>query len=337
MTNLISKHILTEKDVHFMSETERLYRNEMTIVYAKKKNDQYYIENNDNDDEDQNFESQNFESQNFESENQNFESENEIFDQEKINLEEINQEFFQEENQLIVYQQKSAVLYAQTLRNEIIQNLKQSIDNVKLLKSMINLLIKTSKINQSSTIIEIKSESDSASKIKQISSSFSNMKVKKIEKNNQKIFHQSKFKENLQFNQIELNATLKTSATHDAHAQAFIQKIQSATSTQKIQSTTFTQKIQSAITTLKIQSTIDETNIISQKMNRIKRIKKVVHSMTLKQVKAARNYYFKESTNDSQRIQKETKDVFLKNHKNDISLESTNYKHSHFSKLKQII
>ena len=57
MTNLISRHILTEKDVHFMSETKRLYRNKKTIVYAIKKNDHIYIE--DNDDENQNFESEN--------------------------------------------------------------------------------------------------------------------------------------------------------------------------------------------------------------------------------------------------------------------------------------
>ena len=94
MTNLISRHILIEKNVHFMSETEKLYRNKKTIVYAIKKNDHFYIENNDDENQnfeskDQNFESkdQNFESkdQNFESENQNFESENEIFDQKSLN------------------------------------------------------------------------------------------------------------------------------------------------------------------------------------------------------------------------------------------------------------
>ena len=78
-------------------------------------------------------------------------------------------------------------------------------------------------------------------------------------------------------------------------------------------------------------------------MNRIKRMKKTAHSMTLKQVKsAARNYYFKESieknsTSNFQRTQKEIKNVSLKNHRNNISFESTNYKHSHFSELKQII
>ena len=34
-----------------MFKIERLYRNEETFDYAKKKNDQYYIENNDHDDE----------------------------------------------------------------------------------------------------------------------------------------------------------------------------------------------------------------------------------------------------------------------------------------------
>ena len=48
-----------------MTETEKMYRNEETFDYAKMKNNQFYIENNDDDDEI------------FES----FESENEIFDQ----------------------------------------------------------------------------------------------------------------------------------------------------------------------------------------------------------------------------------------------------------------
>ena len=245
-----------------MFETKKLYRNEKTIVYAKKKNDHFYIENNDN--ENQNFESknqdfesenQNFESenQNFESENQNFESENEIFDQKNLN-------------------QNSHQILAQTIKNEIIQNLKQSIDVVvKLLKSMLNLFIETSKVDQSSRIIEIESKSDS--KIKEIS--VSNMKEKKIEIDNSKILQLliSKFEKNLQFNQIEFNATLKTFATHDAHAQASIQKIQSAI---------FIQKIQSTISTQKIQSTIHETNVIFQKMNKIKRMKKEVHAVTLK-------------------------------------------------------
>ena len=51
MINLISRHILSKKDVHFMTETEKLYRNKKTFDYAKKKNDQFYIENNDDDDE----------------------------------------------------------------------------------------------------------------------------------------------------------------------------------------------------------------------------------------------------------------------------------------------
>ena len=82
--------------------------------------------------------------------------------------------------------------------------------------------------------------------------------------------------------------------------------------------------------------------------------------MTLKQVKsdeisayyitfscftAARNYYSKESTrnstNDFQDTQKETKSMSIKNHRDDISLKSTNYnqmlKHSHSSRFKQII
>ena len=79
MANLVSGHILTEKGVHFMSETGRLYRNETTIVYAIKKNDHFYIENNDDDDQD-------------------FESEDENFDQ-------------KEENQ-IVFHQKSSVSYS---------------------------------------------------------------------------------------------------------------------------------------------------------------------------------------------------------------------------------
>ena len=67
MTNLISRHIVSERDVYFMSKIERLYRNEKTFDNAKKKNNQYYIENNDDDDEI------------FES-SKNFESENKIFD-----------------------------------------------------------------------------------------------------------------------------------------------------------------------------------------------------------------------------------------------------------------
>ena len=298
-----------------MSETKKLYRNEKTIVYAKKKNDHFYIENNDDENQnfeskDQNFESenQNFESenQNFESENQNFESENKIFDQKNLN---------QDNHQILT----------QTAENEIIQNLKQSIDVVvKLLKSMLNLLIETSKVDQFSRIIEIESKSNS--EIKEISAS--NMKEKKIEIDNSKVLQlfTSKSEENLQFNQIEFNAILKIFATHDAHAQASIQKIQSTISIQKIQSATFTQKI---------QSTIHETNVIFQKVNKIKRIKKKIYAVTLKQIKS--ESIKKNSTNIFQNIRKKTECVFLKNYKNDISFESTNYKHLHFSEFKQII
>ena len=52
-----------------MIEIEKLYRNKKPFEYAKKKNDQFYIENNDDDDEEQNFESK----------YQYFESENQIF------------------------------------------------------------------------------------------------------------------------------------------------------------------------------------------------------------------------------------------------------------------
>ena len=34
-----------------MTETERMYRNEKIFDYAKKMNDQFYIEKNDDDDE----------------------------------------------------------------------------------------------------------------------------------------------------------------------------------------------------------------------------------------------------------------------------------------------
>ena len=94
MTNLISKYIFLKKDVHFMTEIERMYRNEKTFNYVKKKNNQFYIENNDDDDEI------------FES----FESENEIFDQKDEN-----QEFFQKENQeesQIVFYQNSFISYS---------------------------------------------------------------------------------------------------------------------------------------------------------------------------------------------------------------------------------
>ena len=47
ITNLISKHILLKKDVYFMTEIERLYRNKKTSNCTKKKNNQFYIENND--------------------------------------------------------------------------------------------------------------------------------------------------------------------------------------------------------------------------------------------------------------------------------------------------
>ena len=84
-----------------MSKTERLYRNKATFNYVKTKNNRYYIENNDNDNEEQNFESKH---QSVES----FESKNEIFDEE-----EENQEFFQEENQIVLHQsqQESVILY----------------------------------------------------------------------------------------------------------------------------------------------------------------------------------------------------------------------------------
>ena len=77
-----------------MTKTERLYRNKKTFNYAKMKNDQFYIENNDDDDEI------------FES----FESENEIFDQKNEN-----QEFFQKENQeksQIVLHQNNSISYS---------------------------------------------------------------------------------------------------------------------------------------------------------------------------------------------------------------------------------
>ena len=151
MTKLISRHILFKKDVHFMTETERLYRYEKTFDRAKKKNDQFYIENNDDNDEKKSFES--------------FESENEIFDQKDEN-----QEFFQEENQIVFYQkeQNSSVSYStyysqisfdvkwkttqnwhQILAhagNEIIQNLEKSIQKIKISDDK-----KTSKTNECET------------------------------------------------------------------------------------------------------------------------------------------------------------------------------------------
>ena len=85
ITNLISKHILSKKDIHFKTKTERLYRNEKNFDYAKKKNNQFYIDNNDDDDE-----------------KQNFESENEIFEQKEEN---------QEKREIVLYQNNS-VLYS---------------------------------------------------------------------------------------------------------------------------------------------------------------------------------------------------------------------------------
>ena len=66
-----------------MTETERLYRNKKTFNYAKKKNCQFYIENNDDDDKEQNFES--------------FKSEKEE-----------NQKFLQKENQIVFHRNDSA-------------------------------------------------------------------------------------------------------------------------------------------------------------------------------------------------------------------------------------
>ena len=52
MINLVLRHILFERNVHFMSETERLYRYKKTFDYAKKQNDQYYVEIKNDDDKD---------------------------------------------------------------------------------------------------------------------------------------------------------------------------------------------------------------------------------------------------------------------------------------------
>ena len=101
----------------------------------------------------------------------------------------------------------------------------------------------------------------------------------------------------LRSNHIEFSATsakLATSRSSKIAYQSFIKR-----------RTTSIQEIRLAI---------DETNIISQKVNRIKRKKKLAHAMTMKQVKsdeisayhtalscfiAARRYYFKESTKKS--------------------------------------
>ena len=65
------------------------------------------------------------------------------------------------------------------------------IDVAKLLKSIIELLIEISNIEQDARIIEIESESDSDLKVEQLLSLSSNMKEKEIElKDNQNVFHQ---------------------------------------------------------------------------------------------------------------------------------------------------
>lgn len=69
-----------------MTEAERLYRNEKTFNYAKK-NDQFYIKNNNDDDKEQNFES--FES--FENENEKFNQKEENQDKSQIVLHQMNQ------------------------------------------------------------------------------------------------------------------------------------------------------------------------------------------------------------------------------------------------------
>ena len=290
-----------------MSETERLYRNEKTIAYAKKKNGQYYIENND--DEDQDSESKD---QDSESENQNSESENEIFDQKDLN---------QAENQLIVHQQDNAVIKQATKDcNQILTHAKDEI--IQNLESMVDLPIEASKIDQPSTITEIESDSE----IEEISTS--NQKEKEVEKDNPKVLQllTPEPVENLQSSQIGPSAAPKTPAAHDAHAQALIQEIQSATPTQEIQSATTTQEIQSAI---------DEANIIPQGVDRTKRVRKEAHAVALKQAKS--EPIKENSTNTSQDIRKEAECASPKNHKDDISLESTNYKHSHSSGPKQVI
>ena len=124
MTNLISKHILIEKDVHFMSETKRLYRNEKTIVYAIKKNDHFYIKNNDD-------------------ENQNFESENENFDKSTVLYSAYYSQTFSDVKQRTTQNWHQILAHAE---NEIIQNLEKSIQEIKISNDK-----KTSKTNECET------------------------------------------------------------------------------------------------------------------------------------------------------------------------------------------
>ena len=133
MANLVSGHILSENGVHFMSKTGRLYRNEKTFAYAKKKNGHFYIEDNDD-------------------KYQDSESENEIFDQ-------------KEENQIVLhsfvsysayYSQTSSNVKQRTTQdwhqilahagNEVIQNLEKSVQEVKISDDK-----KTSKTNECET------------------------------------------------------------------------------------------------------------------------------------------------------------------------------------------
>ena len=215
------------------------------------------------------------------------------------------------------------------------------IDVVKLLKSMIKQLIKISRIQEVSRITENKIKIRFRIKSRNKRNSIFKKKRKKVElKDNQKVFIQlliSKSEEILQLSHIEFSATSAKSATSrslEIVYQSSIEKI-----------TAFIQEI---------RSTIDETIIISQRVSRIKRMKKVVHAMTLKQVKsdeiptyyiafscfiAARNHYFKEKKS----TRKSSKSFSIKNksNRNDILSESTSYdqmlKHSHFSRFKQII
>ena len=138
------------------------------------------------------------------------------------------------------------------------------INVVKLQESMIEQLIETSRISESSRIIKIKSQSDL--NIEPIQ--FSNKKKKEIElKQNQKVFNQlltSKSEEIFQFSYIESSATsakLATSRSLETAYQSLIER-----KTASIQ---------------ELRSTIDETNIIFQRVSRIKRMKKTAHAITL--------------------------------------------------------
>ena len=214
------------------------------------------------------------------------------------------------------------------------------IDAAKLLKSMIELPIEASDIEQNARIIEIESESESDSKVEQISTSSSNMKGKEVEiEDNQKVLHQL--------------LTPEPEPEPESHQSSHIGS-SAAPATPRAPEIAYQSPIGRRTASRDIRSAIEETNIIPQGVSRIKRVRKEAHAVALKQAKsgeisayhiafscfiAARNYYSKEST--TKNSTNDSKSTSIKNHRDDIPPEPANYnqmlKHFHSLGFKQVI